>query len=148
MQSNIILTLKTLFYSGDRKNYTLDKYCTAHVEQCNQLNALLEFGVQGLDKAMKIYYFEEGIKDVSFNSVKTTILVDRKKFTDFNSVMNLLATSSAHRRMTLFPKATPFWPLIRDVALVAKAAAGPAVAVDVVVTPVPACLSLKRKLTR
>jgi hypothetical protein len=64
MHSDIILTLKTLFYSGDRKNYTFDKYCTAHVEQHNRLNALLEFGVQGLDEAMKIHYFKEGIKDI------------------------------------------------------------------------------------
>jgi hypothetical protein len=35
MHSNIISTLKTLFYSGDHKNYNFDKYCTAHVEQHN-----------------------------------------------------------------------------------------------------------------
>ena len=35
MHSDIISTLKTLFYSGDRKNYNFDKYCTAHVEQHN-----------------------------------------------------------------------------------------------------------------
>ena len=89
MHSDIILTLKTLFYSGDRKNYNFDKYCTAHVEQHNRLTALLKFGVQDIDKATNIHFFEEGIKDDSFNSVKTTILVDRSKFPDFNSVMNL-----------------------------------------------------------
>ncbi len=35
MHADIISTLKTLFYSGDRKNYNFDKYCTAHVEQHN-----------------------------------------------------------------------------------------------------------------
>ncbi len=35
MHSDSILTLKTLFYSGDRKHYTFDKYCTAHMEQHN-----------------------------------------------------------------------------------------------------------------
>ena len=35
MHSDIISTLKTLFYSGDRKNYNFNKYCTAHVEQHN-----------------------------------------------------------------------------------------------------------------
>jgi hypothetical protein len=35
MHADIILTLKTLFYSSDCKNYTFDKYCTAHVEQHN-----------------------------------------------------------------------------------------------------------------
>jgi hypothetical protein len=89
MHSDIILTLKTLYYSGDHKNYNFDTYCTVHVEQHNQLAALFEFGVQDLDEAMKIHYFEEGIKDDSFNSVQTTILVDRSKFPYFNSVMNL-----------------------------------------------------------
>ncbi len=45
MHSNIISTLKTLFYSGARKNYNFNKYCTAHVKQHNRLTALLEFGV-------------------------------------------------------------------------------------------------------
>ncbi len=80
---------------------------------------------------MAIHYFEEGIKDDSFNSVKTTILVDCSRFPDFNSVMNFY---SAHRRMTLFPKAAPSRPLLRDVEAVGKAAANLAVAVDVVVT--------------
>jgi hypothetical protein len=89
MHADIISTLKTLFYSGNRKNYTLDKYCTAHVEQHNRLSALLEFGFQGLDKPMKIHYFQEGIKDNSFDSVKTMILADRSKYQEFNSVMKL-----------------------------------------------------------
>ncbi len=54
--------------------------------------------------------------------------------------------------MTLSPKAAPFWPLIRDVAVAAEAAAGPAVAVavavDVVVTRVPAGLFLKKKIDK
>ena len=80
MHSEIILTLKTLLYSGDRKNYNFDKYYTAHVEQHNQLTALLKFGVPDMGEDMKIHYIEEGIKDDSFNSVKTTILVDRSNF--------------------------------------------------------------------
>jgi hypothetical protein len=35
MHTDIISTLKTLFYSGDRKNYTFNKYCTVLVEQHN-----------------------------------------------------------------------------------------------------------------
>jgi hypothetical protein len=148
MHADIISTLKTLFYSSDHKNYTFDKYCTMHVEQHNQLSTLLEFGVQGLDESMKIHYFQEGIKDDSFDSAKTMILVDRSKFQDFNSVMNLIPTSSAPRRMTLSPKAAPFWPFIRDVAVAAEAAAGLAVAADVVVTHMPEGMLPKRKSIR
>jgi hypothetical protein len=35
MVSEILLTLKSLHYSGDCKNFTFDKYCTAHVDQHN-----------------------------------------------------------------------------------------------------------------
>ena len=83
------LNLKNLYYSGDRKNYTFDKYCTAHVEQYNQHAALAEYMVPELVEQKKIHYFEEGIKDLTFDSVKTTILVDRQKFQDFDSVMQL-----------------------------------------------------------
>ncbi len=52
--------------------------------------------------------------------------------------------------MTLHPKAAPFPPLIKDVAVAVEAAAGPAVAVavDVVVCRDPLGLFPKRKLTR
>jgi hypothetical protein len=104
MHSDIISTLKLLFYSGDRKNYNFDKYCTAHVEQHNRLSALLEYGVQGLDKAMKVHYFEEGIKDDSFNSVKTMILADRKKFPDFISIMNLFSNFKRTQKNNIAPQ--------------------------------------------
>jgi hypothetical protein len=104
MHSDIILTLKTLFYSGDRKNYNFDKYWSAHVEQHNRLTALLEFRVQDIDKAMKIHYFEEGIKDDSFNSVKTTIMVDRSRFPDFNSVMNLYSNFKRSQKNDIVPQ--------------------------------------------
>jgi hypothetical protein len=104
MHSDIILTLKTLFYSGDRKNYNFDKYCIVHVEQHNRLTALLEFGVQDINEAMKFHYFEEGIKDDSFNSVKTTILVDRSKFPDFTSVMNLYSNFKRSQKNDIVPQ--------------------------------------------
>ena len=35
MHSDIIATLKNLFYSGDHMNYNFNRYCTAHMEQHN-----------------------------------------------------------------------------------------------------------------
>jgi hypothetical protein len=104
MHSNIISTLKTLFYSGDCKNYNFNKYCTAHIEQHNRLTALLEFGVPDMGKDMKIHYFDKGIKDDSFNSVKTTILVDRSRFPDFNSVMNLYSNFKHSQKNDTVPQ--------------------------------------------
>jgi hypothetical protein len=104
MYSDIISTLKTLFYSGDHKNYNLDKYCTAQVEQHNRLSALVEYGVQGLDEKMKIHYFKEGIKDDSFNSVKTMIPADCKKFLDFISGMNLYSNFKRSQKNGIAPQ--------------------------------------------
>ncbi len=40
-----------------------------------------------LEETMKIHYFEDGITDSSFASIKSTIMVDCKKFQEFNAVM-------------------------------------------------------------
>jgi hypothetical protein len=53
---------------------------------------------------MKIHYFKEGIRDDSFNSVRTTILVDRSKFQDFNSVMNLYANFKRSQKNYIVPQ--------------------------------------------
>jgi hypothetical protein len=81
--------MESLHYSGDQRNFTFDKYCTAHVDLHNRHTTLAEWNVKPLEETMKIHYFEDGITDPSFASVKSTILVDRMKFRDFESVMGL-----------------------------------------------------------
>jgi hypothetical protein len=51
--------------------------------------ALAEWNVKPLEETMKIHYFEDGITDPSFASVKSTILVDCMKFQEFDAVMQL-----------------------------------------------------------
>jgi hypothetical protein len=63
MVSEILSTLKSLHYSGDCKNFTFDKYCTAHVDQHNRHSALSEWNVKPLEETMKIHYFKGGITD-------------------------------------------------------------------------------------
>jgi hypothetical protein len=89
MVTNVLLTLKALHYSGDWRNFTFDKYCTAHVDQHNCHAALAEWNVAPLEESMKIHYFEDGISDPSFAAVKTTIPVDCTRFQDFVSVMKV-----------------------------------------------------------
>jgi hypothetical protein len=89
MVANILSTLKALHYSGDWRNFTFDKYCTAHVDQHNHHAALAKWNVAPLEKSMKIHYFEDGISEPSLAAVKTTILVDRTRFEDFESVMRV-----------------------------------------------------------
>ncbi len=86
MVADILLTLKVLHYGGDRRNFTFDKYCTAHVDQHNCHAALAKWNVPPLEESMKIHYFEDGITDPSFAAVKSMILVDRTRFQDFESV--------------------------------------------------------------
>ncbi len=87
MVSDILATLKCLHYSGDRKNFNFDKYCTAHMEQHNCHATLAKYGVTPLEETMKIHYFEDGISDSSFASVKSMIMVDRQRFQEFDAVM-------------------------------------------------------------
>jgi hypothetical protein len=89
MIADVLATLKALHYSGDRKNWTFDKFCTAHVDQHNRHAALAEYDVDPLQESLKIHYFEDGITDPSLAAVKTTILVDRSRFEDFDSVMKV-----------------------------------------------------------
>jgi hypothetical protein len=83
MVADVLLTLKALHYSGDWRNFTFDKYCTAHVDQHNCHAALAKWNVPPLEESMKIHYFEDGISDRSLAAVKTTILVDRTRFQNF-----------------------------------------------------------------
>ncbi len=89
MVADILSTLKSLHYSCDQKNFMFDKYCIVHVDQHNCHAALAKWNVKPLEETMKIHYFKGGITDPSFASVKSTILVDRTKFQDFDAVMRL-----------------------------------------------------------
>ena len=99
MYNSILTTLQNLYYTEDRKNYNFDKYCTAYVEQHNLHASLVEHEIGELQDKMKIHYFEEGIKDPSFASVKTTIMANRSAFQDFDTVMQLYVnTYRANRK--------------------------------------------------
>jgi hypothetical protein len=84
MVADILSALKALHYGGDWRNFTFDKYCTAHVDQHNCHAALAEYDVAPLEESMKIHYFEDGISDPLLAAVKTTILVDCTRFKIFD----------------------------------------------------------------
>ncbi len=89
MVSDVLSTLKALHYSGNQRNFTFYKYCTAHIDQHNRHAALAEWDVAPLEESMKIHYFEDGISDPSLAMVETTILVDPTRFEDFKSMMRV-----------------------------------------------------------
>ena len=93
MYNDILTSLKAMYYNGDRKNFTSDKYCTAHVEQHNRHASLADYNVTPLKESMKIHHFEKGIRDPTLEFARNAILVNRANFPDFDSVMQLYMTS-------------------------------------------------------
>jgi len=93
MSNNILSSLESKIYQGDRKNFNFDKYCLAHVAEHNRHTSLLEYNVAPLEDSIKIHYFEEGIKDPNLDAAWNAILVNRMQFPDFDSVMQLYVTS-------------------------------------------------------
>ncbi len=93
MVNDILSSLKSKIYQGDRKNWNVDKYCLAHVAEHNRHTSLLDYSIAPLEESMKIHYFEEGIKDPTLDAAWNAILVNRSQFPDFDSVMHLYVTS-------------------------------------------------------
>jgi len=98
MRNDIISSLKTKIYQGDRRNFNFDKYCLAHVAEHNRYASLVEYGVTPLEESMKILYFEDGIKDPTLDAARNAILVDHMRFQDFESVMNMYVTSKRSQK--------------------------------------------------
>ncbi len=59
------------------------------MDQHNCHATLAKWNVKPLEETMKIHYFENGITDPSFASVRSTIMVDCTKFQDFDALMHL-----------------------------------------------------------
>jgi hypothetical protein len=76
MVNDVLSSLKSKIYQGDRKNWNFDKYCLVHVAEHNRHTSLLEYGIAPLEKSMKIHYFEEGIKDPTLDAARNAILVN------------------------------------------------------------------------
>ena len=103
MVNDILLSLKSKIYQGDRKNFNFDKYCLAHVAEHNRHASLVEYNVAPLKESMKIHYFEEGIKDPTLDAARKAILVNRTQFPDFDSIMQLYVTSKQSQKSDTVP---------------------------------------------
>ena len=51
-----------------------------------------------LGESMKILYFEDGIKDPTLDAARNAILVNRTRFQDFESMMNMYVTSKQSQK--------------------------------------------------
>ena len=107
MHSDIITTLKNLYYSGDRKNYTFNKYCTAHMELHNQLNTLNKFGVLDMGEDMRgPTTLKKGSRMIPSTLSRPLSWLTAPSSSTLTPPCHFIVASSACRRMTLFPKAT------------------------------------------
>jgi hypothetical protein len=81
--------LSALQYDGhsNPKNWNFDKYTLAHVAQHNILHTLaMDYGVDPVSEMMKIKYYQDGITDPFFNSVRLSITTSPHLFTTFDQV--------------------------------------------------------------
>jgi hypothetical protein len=87
--------------SSNPKNWSFDKYTTAHVSAHNTLHTLhVDYGVESFNETMKIKYFQDGISDKLFHPVQLQIHANPSQFTTFDQVKELYTTfkrtTSAH----------------------------------------------------
>ena len=76
-------TLRALTYVKDSRNYTFETYITKTAEQHGILEALTEYGYQGINDGTKVHLFLEGIMAPELEVVKTRILSDASLRMDF-----------------------------------------------------------------
>ena len=68
--------LDTMTLSGNRKNWNLDKYTLAHIEQHNILTKLKEHGHTGIDENSKKRKYIRGIVDPALSAVAASLAVN------------------------------------------------------------------------
>ncbi len=84
--STIVTILESFRYEGGRKNFNFDKYINLYIERHNQHADLQEYGVAPLAENLKTLWFQDGIKDPSFNTVKALINANYANVTDLDSI--------------------------------------------------------------
>jgi len=87
---NIIDKLYATVYNGPTKNWTFDKYVSAHIDLHNQADALKEYGFNNLTGYVKVNAFTRNISDkAGFGPVAFSVLADNTLSDDFDRVKQL-----------------------------------------------------------
>ena len=63
-------------YTGEKRNWTFEKYATLHKKHHDILESLKEHGYTGIDQRSNVRYLSEDIKTDSLELVKTRIMSD------------------------------------------------------------------------
>jgi hypothetical protein len=86
---SILASLDSFKYEECHKNFTFETYVLTHIEQHNLHNELMEHGADPISESMKIHYFQTGILNKDFDSVKNSFLANPDKFQTFNRMKDM-----------------------------------------------------------
>jgi hypothetical protein len=88
-------------YTGERKNWTWEKYVQIHTEQYAVLNGLTDYGYSRIDNSTKFRKLMAGIKTDSLDTVKSAVLASPALCTNYPDVVTFMAISSSSRILKL-----------------------------------------------
>ncbi len=98
------MKLQSFRYKRNHKKFNFDKYMNLHVEQHNQHADLQEYRVAPLAENLKTLWFQDRIRDPSFNAVKASIYTNHANFTDFDSVKDAYVEFKRTENLTNDPR--------------------------------------------
>jgi hypothetical protein len=81
--------LGSVSYTGERKNWTWEKYVQIHAEQHAVLNGLTDYGYSGIDNGTKVRNLMAGIKTDALDTVKASVLASPALRTNYPDVATL-----------------------------------------------------------
>ena len=76
-------------YTGDKRNWTLEKYATFNKERHKITESLVEHRCTGIDQIPKFGYLSNGINNTGLDSIKTLIVSDEGLRRDFDRCVTL-----------------------------------------------------------
>ena len=66
--------LQTIRYTGESRNWNLDKFLDKHTDTHGQLEELVAYGYSGLDQRLAVSYMNDGMKAAYLQAAKTQIM--------------------------------------------------------------------------
>ena len=103
--SAIMTKLQSLCYDGERRGFTFDKYCSLHVQGHVDHDDLQQYGVMPLPEALKILWFQNGIKDTTLDAVRASINASPGNFTTYTAVQDAYVNFRLQQKQNDPPRA-------------------------------------------
>jgi hypothetical protein len=89
MSSEAEAKLGLVSYTGERKEWTWEKYVQIHAEQHAVLNGLTDYGYSGIANGTKVRKLMTGLKTDAFDTVKASVLASPALRTNYPDVATL-----------------------------------------------------------